>query len=971
MQRIFQRNPGLPLWVLILMAFGQSAYAAAPPCNPCVGITVADPQAWLEALAEEPVLTDEARLYVAWPTGLENTSAAAVSHEIAQRNAVPWLRVRFTTPSPVTENLEDFERELEVLSALAREGHEQTHYQIEWPAGGDNLESYAFLFKRAAVALTGAQAEARVISRPLPPVIDSLDELYGQEIAAYADGIALAFSTEAAVTTAADHVAKIDPGMPVVVMARPQPSPTEQVLVQAATGAANGISVTFFELAAPSAEALAPFKVLAAEFQGEDLAYDPYSSPPNAWAFVRGEDLALRVVVNRDDGADRVEFADTTLRQPTLVATDTGEAKELFGISRTATGLSIPLEGGSTVALLRLSRPDLADLVGEGGLAEEVTITTERTMPVAEILRRLQANEDAQARALDHYEATNKTSLRFQGASGTQSVEATFEGAFYLEQGQPYDWAWQTFYVNGVKWRGKRIPEIPLVEPKKAATLPLEINFDRDYNYSLRGTAVVDDRDCWVIDFEPTAAAEGNRYQGTVWVDREHFLRVRSRALQLGLSGEVISNEETLYYSPLAGDGSAAEWATADFTLPLRIVSQQIFSLLNTTANVEKETLISNLQINAEGFSERRRATYDSESTVVRDTERGLRYLVPDKETGERVLQEEFDKDRLFLVGGTFYDESFDYPLPLGGINYFSFDFRDTGMQANLFFAGILAVGNLADPTFLGSRWDAGLDLFALAIPFTNTLYRDGAESPTEDVEARVANVGFKLGRPLGSFVKLNLDYSLGLRNYSEAGNTAEEFVVPEDHLLHTLSLSARYSRKGYRMTAGASRSKRSKWETWGLPGAPFDPATDEYSKWNASIAKTFSLSGFKKFGLEAEYLGGENLDRFSKYQFGYFADSRVHGYQSELVRAEEALGLHTSYGFEIGEIFRLDLVGDAVWATDEVSGLENELLGGLGIAGTFIGPWQTIVNLDLGVPVAGPDDSGFTLFLAFLKLYG
>ena len=34
------------------------------------------------------------------------------------------------------------------------------------------------------------------------------------------------------------------------------------------------------------------------------------------------------------------------------------------------------------------------------------------------------------------------------------------------------------------------------------------------------------------------------------------------------------------------------------------------------------------------------------------------------------------------------------------------------------------------------------------------------------------------------------------------------------------------------------------------------------------------------------------------------------------------------------------------------------------------MGPWQTIVNLDLGVAVAGPDD-GVSLFLTFLKLFG
>lgn len=971
MQRTLRRNIALslPVFVLLSIAAAGRVAAAAPPCHPCASVSVEDPRDAIAALAAAPTLAEEQRLYVAWPVTPGATDAVSSTHAVGETGAVPWLRVRFATPPPMTANLGNLERELEALSALVRGAHPSTHYQIEW-SGGDAVDDYAFLFKRAAVAVSGARTEARVISRPLRPEIEALDALYANDIAAYADGIAFAPGDDAALARVVDHLAGIDPGTGAVVMARPEPSPTSRALVTAAKDSARGVAVTFFELAAPDAAALAPFKVLAAEFQGEDLSYDPYSSPDGAWAFVRGEDLALRVVVDRTQAGERVEFSDTTLRRPTQVALDTGEAQELFGIRRTAAGMSIPLEGEGDVAIMRLERPDLADLVGESGLAEEVTITTERAMPVAEILRRLQANEDAQARALDHYEAVNTTHLRFQGASGVQAVEATFEGAFYFEQGKPYDWAWQTFFVNGVRWRGKRIPEIPLVEPDKAATMPLEITFDRDYVYSLRGTAAVDGRDCWVVDFEPTAAAAGNRYQGTVWVDREHFLRVRSRALQLGLTGEVISNEETLFYSPVASDGSGAEWGNAAFTLPLRVVSQQIFSVLNSTTNVEKETLISELRINDPGFAQRRQATYDSESTVVRDTERGLRYLVPDKETGERVVQNEFDKDRLFLVGGAFYDESFDYPLPLAGINYFSFDFRGTGTQANLFFAGIVALGNLADPDFLGSRWDAGVGLLGIAIPFTNTIYRDGIESTGEDVDVQISEIEFSLGRPIGNFLKLGLEYELGLRKYGRADDTAEEFVIPEDHLLHTLELSARYARKGYRLSLSGNVNKRSDWRAWGLPDDPFDPETEEFSRWRAGLAKTFSLGGFKRAGLEVEYLGGSNLDRFSKYQFGYFSDSRVHGYQSELVRAEEALGLHASYGFELGELFRLDLVGDAVWATDEASALDNELLGGVGVAGTFIGPWQTVVNIDFGVPVAGPDDDGFTLFLAFLKLF-
>ena len=133
--------------------------------------------------------------------------------------------------------------------------------------------------------------------------------------------------------------------------------------------------------------------------------------------------------------------------------------------------------------------------------------------------------------------------------------------------------------------------------------------------------------------------------------------------------------------------------------------------------------------------------------------------------------------------------------------------------------------------------------------------------------------------------------------------------------------------------------------------------------------SKSWYPGPFQRLGLEAGYYSGDNLDRFSKYEFGFFGGTRVHGYQSSRVRAEEAWAAHLSYGFGLGEGLRLDAVADAAWATDEASRLSDELLAGVGLAGTFMGPWQTIVNLDFGVPVAGPDD-GFVVYLVFLKLF-
>ena len=125
----------------------------------------------------------------------------------------------------------------------------------------------------------------------------------------------------------------------------------------------------------------------------------------------------------------------------------------------------------------------------------------------------------------------------------------------------------------------------------------------------------------------------------------------------------------------------------------------------------------------------------------------------------------------------------------------------------------------------------------------------------------------------------------------------------------------------------------------------------------------------FTQFSAAVQYLGGEDLDRFSKYDFGFFGDANVAGYPGGLVRAEEAWAVNVEYGINIGDAFKLELDGDAVWATDEATGLENELLAGVGFEGSFIGPWSTLMNFEIGQAVAGPSD-GFSARLVFLKLF-
>lgn len=1000
--------PALAALGVALLAVPAGLEAQKLPCKPCAGLAVEDPEATLAALREAGALADDVLLAVAWTVELsaqspddpssgetavaEVSAGETVSGELARGfadlAATPWLRLSFSTPAPLLQHPDSLARELETAARVARRTPTGTWFAIHWGAAPDAVaqgdpeaaRELAFLIKRASAAITGAAREARVVSPVLPLAPEALEALYAEDVAAYLDALALPPKPVEELEPALEALLRLDPGKPTVVDSRPLPEVAVEALPPAARDAAAGISLTLFEATAPSAATFGPFRVLAREFAG-DLDADPYSTPtgkadPAGWAFVRGEDLGLRVIApvtekEQEYGELTLTFSDRTLRDPARVPFDGRDPIPLAGVRRTRDGFELQVADPGPVAVLRLERPSMEELAGEGGLAEELTVAGERSMPVEEILRRLQAFEDDQSRRLRHYRANNRTHLRFQFGTGTQTLETTFEGDFFFRQGEGFDWAWQTFYVNGVRWRKKTIPEIPLIRPEKATALPLEILFVPEYDYRLRGTATVQGRDTWVVDFRPTGEVEEgiSLYQGTVWVDREIYARVKTRAIQLGLEGDVISNEESVFFQPLREDGSETEWSRDAYILPVRTTGQELLSILNGTAVVEKTTVLSDLRLNGESFEQERQEVLDSEATMVRDTDQGIRYLVKDEDTGERVVQTEQDKDRIFLGGGVFFDDSLDFPLPLGGINYFSFDFRNTGAQVNAFFAGALLTVDYADPSIFGSRFDAGVDAFALGVKTSDELFRDNEEVPGEEIEQRTGNIELTLGRPIGNFVKVSLEAGLQYIEYSRADDTAEAFVVPQDHMDRSLSLDLRYSRQGWRARVDGSFHSRSDWEDWGLPGNDdFDPDDEDYLRYGVSLGKNWYLPNFRKVGAELEWVSGEDLDRFSKYEFGFFSDIRVHGYQSDRVRAEEALAGHFTYGFEVGEFLRVDGVLDTALANDEETGLEDELLAGVGIAGTFVGPWSTIVNLDLGTPIAGPD-SGLSMFLVFLKL--
>jgi hypothetical protein len=931
------------------------------------GIKVDDPNVILDSLVAEPLLVDDDLFFVSWTVPLDGSANIDAADAIRNAGAKPWVRVVFSTPAPLVENLGVLEKELAALAAITRTTGDDVFIQAVWcpDSGTTTARDHAYLIKRAAVVVTGAAPGAGFAAGPLPTNRGALEWLYVEEVAAYLDVLVLAPGGKTA--SAMEILAELDPGKPVAVDAVGWLGGLSTPMGEVAYWAAAGAAVTFVEADSASTLDLRSLKVATRELGG-DLVHDPYSDPAGgggAWAFVR-EDLGLRVVAKKKPGEKRLRlvFSDDQLRSPEMVDLETGEARSVMGV-RKAGDFIVVVDNAPDVVLLRLERPSVAELDGFG---EEIEVGGGRQMPVEEILRRLQAFEDDQDRRLRHYQAKRSFALRFQGPQG--SIEISYVGEFFFRDGS-FDWVWSDFYIAGVKWRSRKMPKVPLIQPEKVASLPTDIKFSKFYDFRLRGTAVVDGRDCWILDFKPIETAPGRSlYQGTVWVDREVYTHVRTRAVQIGLEGEVLSNEETYYFSPVDENGRPAPWSNQAFVLPLRISGQQVFSILNTTLPVEVENRFTEIRINGGDFDDNREAALASDETMVRDTDEGLRYLPKDK-TGHRVVEKEFDSSRLFLVGGVFWDASVDYPLPLLGVNYLDLDLKGSGAQSNVFFAGAFLSANIADPDFFGSRWNAGANFNGVFFKGRDELYRDGAVVPDEELKQRSGTFNLFVGRPLAKFLSLELKYRANYQQFFRSDNTADDFVLPKDTFTHIFKAKFDYNRSGYRVAVAGSHHQRTNWEFWGLPdNDEYSPDQKDYQRWQVNLAKSWWLRDFRKIALALEYLDSADTDRFSGYDFGLFGEPTVAGYPSGLVRAEKAVGGHLSGGVNYLELIRVTARADALWATNRATGLDKELLAGIGLGGTVTLPWQLIMNFDLGYALTGPGKGDIAVRVFFLKLF-
>jgi hypothetical protein len=675
----------------------------------------------------------------------------------------------------------------------------------------------------------------------------------------------------------------------------------------------------------------------------------------STWRFFDAERSMVQVLMVPDPGAPasfQIRLSTFDVSAPTLFDLQAGTQRFLIGVvpDPSANRTTVTLGDTQAPAILEYRR-----FTQVGTERDRVAVEARRDPPVEEILAWHQAVRDAAEATVQTVLADAVVEFHYSVAGSGATIDVAYEGRYFWDRDIGAEYQYQEFFVNGARWRRKKIPDLPLIQPEKVVTPPLLINMGREYTYRLRGRAEVGSRPAWRIEFEPLDPV-ATRYAGTAWIDRETYRLLKLSVLQTGLEPPVVASQETQRLSevPIPEGGVVHQ---VD-----RIDGQQTWNTAGLNLVVYREVRFENIRINAPEFAAEREAAWASDDQILRETDQGLRYLVKNKE-GEREIQEKPVSRSLFLLGGLFYNEAVDFPIPFAGVNYFDYDFRDRGQQMNLFLAGAANFFTFADPTAFGTRADAAVDLGLILFASRDRYFVEGVEQTGVEVKNRPQGFSATLGYPLGEFVKVKGRYDLIYDSYGRGDDTSSDFIMPQDTFTSALGGQLQFLRRGFTLTADGSFFRRTNWEPWGDPDPAsqavgsrlldYDPGHRDYTRWSVSASQDVFFKAFEKVRFAAAWLDGSDMDRFSQYQFGFFSEGqRVRGFSGSGIRFDQGGLFHAGYTFNVMDVVSFSAGLDYGRVRSSLTGEGFQNHGGFGLAGEFVGPWGLIMRLQYGLAV-------------------
>lgn len=874
---------------------------------------------------------------------------AALDRRIDHYAATPGVQIVLDLPEAIAApaDLDAWRSYVRALAARYR-GRVRA-YVVHAPPAPVPVTDAAFALKATAVSLKAGDDAALVVLGTFAGGDEArLEALFAQDIAAYVDAYGLAPSgLGGPLATIVDTRA---PSAALVLLGEPlgdNPSRgAAAFLTRHLALLGSPVTAAFYDAPPSVAGALlAPMARLRFLLHQPTAALDDHAI---ALRLARaGADVTGTVVHRMLFGLETAATA--------LVLVDPGAAIDVTVTERTGvppalvdplTGTRRPVEGfaydaAAAVARFRVPPSPTALVVdwsdGQGTvLIDNQGVSTTRLPSVAEIIARYQQAQGAQDVRLRRYVANATMIQSFRTTSTDPGWDVVTENRYFAD-GPAVEWEERSFRLNGTKWGANR-PPFPLLQAEKVLSLPLDLRLSADYDYALDGVDRIDGRECYVVRFTPVDDAK-SLYKGTIWIDRRTFEKVKLQTVQTRMSAPVLSSDETQFFTTIGTiDGREVQRLT-------RLIGRQTMLVAGRSLAVERLITFTDHQLNPEDFETQRLAARNGSGIMYRDTDDGLRYFV--KKDGVRQVADTQTTSARALALGVTYDPSFDFPIPLGGINYLDFDFLDKDTQLAVVFGGVLALVNVQRPKLIGDRIGASLDLFAIAVPGNDRTYGATAERPGERVVTVPFSTGLNVMWQATEFQRVTGSYQFRFDYFGRDALTDPAFVEPTSGATNGVGLSWDWKRAGYSLVVGGTAYMRAVWKPWGAPG-DFRPGHRDYLKYSASLTRAY-VFGLQKFSLNAAYYGGQDLDRFSKYQFGFFDDNRIHGVPAAGVRFAELGMFRGSYSFNLFEQYRFDLFLDHALGLDTAVSDRWQHVTGLGAGFNVRGPRGTMLRGDFG----------------------
>jgi len=684
-----------------------------------------------------------------------------------------------------------------------------THRHIERFELGSRPEAvfdpdhYAFLVEKTSTLIRSVDPDGVLILGPLGSEAPAwLDRVDTRRLEAYLNGIALVDPVDLSVWM--QRLSRDYPGRTVWLHAE-VPDPASALLARWDAALRAGVGLVLV----PSAPGSAAMRLVLNIDRALPARFVPESSGPPAPAgapIIRftdplGPESALLVPASAGprirlgpDPVERLRAFDLHAGAPIDLGVSTGPD---------GTWLEIPDGAGPVLARYVVMR-------GPRAVTETVGVSEPYRLTAPEIIARLRAVETRQDRALDHYEAKATIAYHYRAETIGESIDVVSENRFFWK-GAVGEYQETDLYVNGARWRGKP-PSLPFIAAEKVKEVPLEIRLDKSYDYTLERTSTLDGHPVYELSFEPVDP-NGSTYSGRVWVDADSFVRRRLRLVQHGLKEPITSNTDEIEYAaiePIPGADPGLPEDARSIWLPVRADRQMVFTVLGRSVAVERRVTYTGFEVNDAGFAPRREQAYASGRPILRDDPTGYTYLVQD-ENGIRTHRADSLRNVAFF-GGIGGRSTGGVGTPFAGMNYFDFDFRGTGTQVDLAYAGVLVDGAWTDPTLGKSKVELTIEGRFRAIGDRFRKVNGEGRQREEYLETLEQRVWVTFGRPLTPYSRLEMRTELSYDNYDRMDSTDPDFVLPPTRLGGAETGRWRYHRSGTLLDLWATAGHRFGW---------------------------------------------------------------------------------------------------------------------------------------------------------------